>query len=305
MVTVFQTDIDETLAELRAGIDRELAHWLPDVEVEPRVLHQAMHYAVFPGGKRLRPALMLLTCRAAGGAGADERALPAAAALELIHCYSLVHDDLPCMDDDELRRGRPTCHVAFGEANALLAADALLTLAFEVIGASPLEPAATVRLQMELARAAGSLGMVGGQVLDLLGSSRAAGAPGGVTRRDVEQIHLRKTAALFAAAAKMGAIAAQADESQILALQEYGRMIGLGFQIVDDLLDIAASTTVLGKTAGKDQAQEKLTYPSVCGVEEARREVHRLTEKAKGQLHGLPFSSALGALADKLALRVS
>jgi geranylgeranyl pyrophosphate synthase len=301
MLTVLTTDLDDTLAEVRTLVDRELGRWLPGEDVEPAVLHRAMRYAVFPSGKRLRPALVLLACRAAGGE--DDMALPAAAAVELVHCYSLVHDDLPCMDDDELRRGRPTCHVAFGEANALLAGDALLTLAFEVMAASPIHPAATVRLEMELARAVGSLGMVGGQVLDLSGT--ASGEATLASRGQVEKIHLRKTAALIAASAKMGGIAAQAEEFEVLALEEYGRALGLAFQIVDDLLDVEATTETLGKTAGKDEAQLKLTYPAVFGVNEARLQVQRLTEKAKGHLHGLPFSSALGALADKFSGRVA
>jgi geranylgeranyl pyrophosphate synthase len=264
-----------------------LLRLLPAEDQSPAVLHRAMHHAMFPGGKRLRPVLALLAARVTGGD--PEAALLPAAGLELLHTYSLVHDDLPCMDDDELRRGRETCHVAFGEANALLAGDALLTLAFEAVAQAGGEAV------MLLARAAGSLGMVGGQVADL--EAEGAGAASGDARvpdlAALEAIHDRKTGALIAASLEVGAIAGGSTAERGL-LREFGRLLGRAFQIADDCLDETGSAEELGKRPGADLARDKLTYPALLGLESSRREAQRLAgaaaELAPGICKGLEGS---------------
>jgi len=245
----------------RVWAEVALARALPAEAVEPVRLHAAMRYALLGGGKRLRPALVRLVTLELGG---NERAAEApAVALELVHTYSLVHDDLPAMDDDALRRGRPTVHVAFDEATAILVGDALLTLAFEVLAAD--EPGRAREHVRVLARAAGSQGMVGGQVLDL--SLEAGGAR---TRDAVESMHAKKTAALFAAACEHGAIAAGRSEARAEAAA-FGHELGLLFQAVDDLLDVTGDAATLGKTPGKDAALERATLVAALGVEGARR----------------------------------
>ena len=232
---------------------------LPAADCDPQRLHEAMRYAVFAGGKRIRPALVLTACRAAGGA--DAPAHPAMAAIELLHTYTLVHDDLPAMDDDDLRRGRPTVHRAYDEATAILVGDALQALAFGELARLGADAVAC------LARAAGSLGVVGGQQRDL---DATGGTVDAAAAELVERIHRDKTAALIAAACELGAIAAEAEEPLRNALATYGRHMGLAFQIVDDLLDASGSSDELGKTPGKDAAQAKLTTLSVHGVDSAR-----------------------------------
>jgi geranylgeranyl diphosphate synthase type II len=248
-------------------VDARLKQYLPGEDVVPATLHKAMRYSIFAGGKRLRPALVLAAARAVGGS--DEDALPAACAVEMLHTYSLVHDDLPAMDDDDLRRGRPTCHKVFGEAMAILAGDALLTYAFEVltINARPEKAAALVRA---VARGVGTFGMVGGQVLDMEGEGQSA------TVDSVRAIHNWKTAALIRACCEAGALCANADETQAAHLAEYGQNIGLAFQIVDDILDLTSTPEQLGKTPGKDAKTGKATFPAVMGMEESKREAARL-----------------------------
>ncbi|MEW6743750.1 MAG: polyprenyl synthetase family protein [Planctomycetota bacterium] len=285
------------LEEIRLAVDGELDRWLPPADESPVRLHEAMRYAVFAGGKRLRPALAIVTAR---GFGVPDRdVLPPAASLELVHTYSLIHDDLPCMDDDDLRRGLPTCHKKFGEAVAVLAGDALLTLAFEVIASFDANAGVRAELGRVLARAAGSRGMVAGQVLDLEGE----GAPPTASR--VEAIHRRKTAALLGASVVMGVVAARADRDLWARYQAFGENLGLAFQIVDDILDLEGTSEKLGKTPGKDVAQEKLTYPAAVGVEAARLEARRLTEKAKGCIDGLPAQDTLAAIAVRLLNRIA
>ncbi len=230
-----------------------------------------MRYSLLNGGKRMRPIIALTVCEALGGKGYD--ALPAACGLEMIHTYSLIHDDLPAMDDDDFRRGKPSNHKAFDEATAILAGDALQAAAYEVIARRTPDPALAARLVLELATAAGAVGMVGGQQLDL------------ATTADVREIHERKTAALIAAAARMGAMAARASPTVLARLTRYGRALGLAFQIVDDILDVSGSARELGKTPGKDLQQGKKTYPAVFGLEESRgraaaliREAHRAVD---------------------------
>lgn len=254
------------LAEAVRLADAALDQWLPGTATPPGRLHEAMRYSVFAGGKRLRPALVLAACRACGGG--DAACGPALAAVELLHTYTLIHDDLPAMDDDDLRRGRPTCHRAFDEATAILAGDALQTLAFEATAALGAEAV------IVLAKAAGSQGVVGGQQDDL----DAEGAlidtsPATIAR--LERIHRGKTAALIRASCALGAIAAGATPAQRAAVEAFGEAIGLAFQVADDVLDATADAARLGKTPGKDAAQGKLTYVAVHGLEKARAEAVR------------------------------
>jgi geranylgeranyl diphosphate synthase type II len=228
----------------------------------PPRLREAMAYSLLAPGKRLRPALVMLACEAAGGTA--DGALPAAAAVEMVHTYSLIHDDLPAMDDDDLRRGRATCHKQFGEALAILAGDALLTLAFQVLAES-YPPAVAAACCRELARGAGAAGMVGGQVEDLAWENDPSGAVA-----DLERIHARKTGALFRACLRLGAVVAGAGPTVIEALDAYGREFGQAFQIADDLLDVEGSAQDAGKAVGKDAARGKLTYPGLLGVPESR-----------------------------------
>ncbi len=255
-------------------VEAALRDLLPPVDVAPTTLHAAMHYALFPGGKRLRPMLALLGCQAVGG---DPRlALRAAAALECLHTYSLVHDDLPCMDDDALRRGRPTCHVQFGEAMALLAGDALLTVAFEGVAS------AGVGAVVELARASGSLGMVGGQVEDLA----AEGDAGQHTLERVRWIHDHKTGALITASLLVGAHAAAAGSGRPVPpaafelLRRFGDLLGRAFQIADDCLDLTGTAAELGKNPKADVALGKLTWPAILGLEPSLRAARELAEQA-------------------------
>ncbi len=283
-------NLEGYLAERRTLVEAELERALAGGDGIPARLLEAMRYAVFSGGKRARPILALMACEAAGGTCAC--ALPFACAIELIHAYSLVHDDLPAMDDDALRRGRPTVHVAFGEAHAILAGDALLTEAFALAAAgaaaSGLEPARALAVIAAIARAAGASGMVGGQVADL----EAEGVRADVAL--VESIHRRKTAALIAAAVEAGALAGGAAPDVLRALRAYGEALGLAFQVTDDLLDATASTAVTGKREGGDAASGKATYPAVLGVDGARRVAHELLARC------LAVLQPLGARAEPL-----
>jgi geranylgeranyl pyrophosphate synthase len=278
------TDATALLTEAAALAEAALDARLPAEAVEPARLHRAMRYAVFAGGKRLRPCLVLLACRACGGR--DEAAAPALAAVELLHTYTLVHDDLPAMDDDDLRRGRPTCHKAFDEATAILAGDALQAAAFG--SAAELGGEAV----LVLARDSGSLGVVGGQQDDLDAEGKQHDAA------LLERIHRRKTAALIRASCELGAIAGAASPTQRAALAAYGEALGLAFQIADDVLDVTATAQALGKTPGKDAAQGKLTYVAVHGLDAARVEGARQAGLAQAAL--APFGR-LGADLAELA----
>ncbi len=269
-------ELTAALAALRERAERALAQALPRDDVAPIELHRAMRYAVLGGGKRLRALLVYAAGRACGGA--LERLDAAACAVEIIHAYSLVHDDLPAMDDDELRRGQPTCHVAFGEAMAILAGDALQALAFECLAQDAhldAEPAVRVAMLRVLAAACGSQGMAGGQAFDLA-------AVGQRIRVDqLERMHVYKTGALIRASVRLGALAAGCDdEATLAALDRYAHCIGLAFQIRDDILDVEGDSTELGKTAGKDEAQAKPTYPAILGLDESRRRLAGLTAEA-------------------------
>ncbi len=256
-------NLAEYIAGKQRAVEAALDRWAPPETSAPTSIHKAMRYSLFAGGKRIRPIL----CMAAAEAVADfaPGVEDTACALELVHSYSLIHDDLPALDNDDLRRGRPTCHKVFGDAMAILAGDALLTLAFQVLAQLSGKPERKLRLVEELAVGAGTVGgMIGGQVEDIEGEGKRPTAP------LLESIHHAKTGALLRASLRMGAIQAGADRDQLRALSDYGTHIGLAFQIVDDLLDVEESSETLGKTAGKDAAQEKITFPSVYGLERSR-----------------------------------
>ena len=280
----------ETLRQVRRQVDEALEHYLPGVDEStgagcPARLAEAMRYSTLAGGKRLRPVFCLLAAEACGGD--PEAALPAACALELVHTYSLIHDDLPAMDDDDLRRGRPTCHKAFDEATAVLAGDGLLTLAFELV-ARHVEPAAAAReCVLVLAEAAGPEGMVGGQMADLQAEGRTDGSV-----EALEAIHRRKTGALLRAPLRMGAIIAGASPQVIEALDAYGRAVGLAFQIVDDLLDVQGDEAKLGKRVNKDAGLGKWTYPAFLGIEGSRRKARQLADEAMAALAPLGARAA-------------
>jgi geranylgeranyl diphosphate synthase type II len=256
--------LPEYLTEQQHRIERTLDRWVPAESVPPEVIHKAMRYSLFAGGKRIRPVLAICAGNACGDAprGIEN----AACTLELIHTYSLIHDDLPALDNDDLRRGRPTCHKVFGEAMAILAGDALLTLAFEVMSKLPdLDGSGKAPLVAELASASGTVGgMIAGQVHDLEGEHQRPNA------LLLERIHRAKTGALLRASVRIGAIYAGADDDQLAALTRYGEHVGLAFQIVDDLLDVEQPSEKLGKTAGKDAQQHKITFPAVYGIERSR-----------------------------------
>ena len=267
----------------------------------PAALVEAMRYAVLDGGKRLRPLLVLASCEALNGnAGA---ALRAACATELIHAYSLVHDDLPCMDNDILRRGKPTVHVKFGEAQALLAGDALQALAFELL--TPDDPAVPAELQARLCRllaqAAGSAGMAGGQAIDLASVGQK------LTERQLTEMHRLKTGALLQGSVMMGAACGAPDAAQMKALETYGAALGLAFQVMDDILDVTADSATLGKTAGKDAVQDKPTFVTLLGLERSHAFAQELLAQALAALahSGLPQTHALRALADMVVNRKS
>lgn len=263
------------LSEKQNLIDRELRRCLPSANVSPATIHQAMRYSIFAGGKRLRPILCLAAAEACGGKDGD--ALPLAAAVECVHTYSLIHDDLPCMDDDDFRRGKATSHKKFGEGIAVLAGDALLTLAFEIVAKAKAQPRYdTAALVGELALAAGSRKLIAGQVLDLEGEGGGAS----LTLAQLKRIHLNKTAALLTTSIRYGGMSANATPKRLEALTVFGQSLGLAFQVIDDILDVTQTTEKLGKSAGKDQAVDKATYPSLMGLERSRQEARKLTEKA-------------------------
>ena len=289
--TVRAAELRRRSAEYRRRVNRALSERLPDVGAPPRRLHEAMRYAVLGGGKRVRAIMVYAAADAAGCPQVNPDA--AACAVELVHSYSLVHDDLPAMDDDDLRRGRPTCHRAFDEATALLAGDALQTLAFEVLSSDPsLRSATELRCRMleALSRAIGSQGMAGGQAIDLAATGRS------LTLEELEGMHLLKTGALIRASVRLGALCASADEEALEKLDAYAKCVGLAFQIRDDVLDVEGETAVLGKAAGADSALGKPTYPSVLGLAESRRRALALHERALGRLSGF------GASADTLRM---
>jgi len=283
----------------RATVEAALDKLLPPEDAQPSSIHRAMRYSVSAGGKRIRPVLCLEAARMF--TENIEGAVHTGCALEFIHTYSLIHDDLPALDNDDLRRGKPTCHKVFGEALAILAGDALLTLAFRTLSEAPIEPLRRVHVIAEVATAAGtSGGMVGGQVADLEAEGKAIGAA------LLETIHRSKTAALIRASVVAGALAGGASEQDTERLRRFGENLGLAFQVVDDILDVVESSAALGKTAGKDQAQKKATYPALHGLEESHRIAAALEGGALKELDFLgPRAAPLRQLAQYLATRRS
>jgi geranylgeranyl diphosphate synthase type II len=290
-------ELKRYLVARQKEVDRALDRFLPKESTPPATIHKAMRYSLFAGGKRLRPILCLAAAEACGGE--IRPALPLACTVECIHTYSLIHDDLPSMDNDDLRRGRPTCHKVFGEGIAILAGDALLTIAFEI--------AATVQLPRryalpgvfsEIASAAGSRKLIAGQVADLEAEGRT------LNRAQLRYIHENKTAALLTASVRLGAMTANATAKQLAAITDFGRALGLAFQVIDDILDVTQTSEKLGKSAGKDIAAKKATYPAVIGLEKSRAEARRLTSKAHRALESLGERAiTLRALADYLLRR--
>ena len=278
-------------------VDTALGHYLPTARTKPATLHQAMRYSLFAGGKRIRPLLTFAAAEACNGKLGD--AMPLACAVECIHTYSLVHDDLPSMDNDDFRRGRPTSHKVYGEGVAILAGDALLTQAFEIAAKArgwPRYRHAT--LIAELTETAGSLQLIAGQVADLEGESKQLTLP------QLRYIHERKTSALLTCSVRLGGMSANCTPTQLKALTDFGYHVGLAFQVIDDILDVTQTTQQLGKTAGKDQAAAKATYPAIVGLEKSKKIAKQLTTKAFAALK--PFKGkaiALEALAGYLLNR--
>ena len=294
-----ETDFQAWMGSVQARMEAALARLLPQAQIAPARLHAAMRYATLEGGKRVRPLLAFAAGEVAGAAA--ERLEIAAAAVELIHAYSLVHDDLPCMDDDVLRRGKPTAHVEFGEATALLAGDALQSLAFQLLAEHRLadDPRAQLEMVKTLAAAAGSRGMAGGQQIDLEATGTALGVPA------LEFMHIHKTGALIRAAVLLGSSCGNSlSEAERAKLDRYAKAVGLAFQVVDDVLDADASTATLGKTAGKDAKQGKPTYVSAMGIARAREMAQALRAQALDALQGLGGRAGrLASLADFIVLR--
>ncbi len=288
-------DLKAYLEERRQLINRSLEGYLPAVRGPAFRVVQAMHYSLFVGGKRLRPILCLAAAEAVGGDPGE--ALPVACALEMIHTYSLIHDDLPAMDDDDLRRGQPTCHKKFDEATAILAGDGLLTEAFRTLAAAAPRfegrEAALLEITELLAQAAGYQGMVGGQMLDLMAEGRR------ITLKELETIHRLKTGALLTAASRSGALVGGGSRAEVTALTTYGERFGLAFQITDDLLDVEGTTEELGKPAGSDEKHHKATYPALLGLEASRQWAQRLVEEAVAELE--PFQERAAPLRELVA----
>jgi geranylgeranyl diphosphate synthase type II len=292
--------LERFVAQETGRIESALAEVLPGPDKRPSSVHRAMAYAVLRGGKRIRPILSVLAFKACGGRGRE--IYKVGAAIELIHSFTLIHDDLPCMDDDTLRRGEPTVHVVFGEAIALLAGDALLSLAFELLSSLGTSRASSglvaSRMINEVARAAGTMGVVGGQVLDIESEGK------GVSLNTVNYIHTHKTGALIACSVRLGAILAGASSRRLEKLSGYGKHLGFSFQIVDDIRDLEASPEELGKSRARDRARKKATYPLVMGLEKSLAKAQALVDDAKREISGFgKYEPHLGALADYIVQR--
>lgn len=266
-------DLKRYLEVRTRRVDRALSRYLPAATVKPATIHRAMRYSIFAGGKRMRPALCLAAATACGGREAE--AMPLACAVECIHTYSLVHDDLPAMDNDDFRRGKPTSHKVFGEGIAVLTGDALLTQAFEIAAQCRAWPRYSHRdIILELTRTAGSLQLIAGQVADLEGEGKKVSAAG------LRYIHERKTSALLCCSVRLGGMSANCSPSQLRALTDFGYHVGLAFQVIDDILDVTQTSEKLGKTAGKDTEAQKATYPSIVGLKRSRKIAAELTDRA-------------------------
>ncbi len=267
------TDLKKYLKLRGREVDAAMRKLVPTVKTRPATIHEAMRYSLFAGGKRLRPILCLAAAEACGGE--IEKALPLAVAVECIHTYSLIHDDLPCMDDDDFRRGNPTCHKVYGEGIAVLAGDALLTLAFEIVANSePTRRYSIAERVRELADTSGSRKLIAGQVMDLEGEGKP------VTAAQLKFIHESKTSALLTTSVRFGGMSANATPKQMEALTTFGLSLGLAFQVIDDILDVTQTSEKLGKSAGKDEASQKATYPALFGLEKSRKEAASLTAQA-------------------------
>ena len=295
-------DLDAYLKERRQLVDAALDGFLPREDTPPPSVHRAMRYSVLAGGKRLRPILVIAGAELVGAQ--PSRVIPTACALEMIHTYSLIHDDLPAMDDDDYRRGRLTNHKMFGDAIAILAGDALLTLAFQLVAQNAALTGVDARVVCdvvaEIAVAAGTLGMVGGQVVDIESEGKT------LTPEALEYIHIHKTAALLRASLSVGARLGGADVAALAAVGDAGQSLGLAFQIIDDILDVEGSLATLGKTASSDERKQKVTYPALHGIEASRREARRLIERTKSRLAVFGARSApVCALADFVVERKS
>ncbi len=290
-------DLAQFLTSRTELVNRALDRFLPSPAVKPPTIHKAMRYSLFAGGKRMRPALCLAAAAACGGR--ESEALPLACAVECIHTYSLVHDDLPAMDNDDFRRGKPTNHKVFGEGIAVLAGDALLTQAFEIATQCRAWPRYSHRdIVFELAKAAGSLQLIAGQVADLEAEGKK------ISASELRYIHERKTSALLCCSVRLGGMSANCTPSQLRALTDFGYFVGLAFQVIDDILDVTQTSEKLGKTAGKDTKAMKATYPSIVGLEKSRQIARDLTNKAFESLKGFRGRAvALEALADYLLKR--
>jgi len=290
-------DLNAYVTAKSGAVNRALNRFLPSEKTRPATIHRAMRYSLFAGGKRMRPVLTLAAAAACGGRDAD--AMPLACAVECIHTYSLIHDDLPAMDNDDFRRGKPTNHKVFGEGIAILAGDALLTQAFEIAAQARGWARYPHReLVLEIARASGSLQLIAGQVADLEGEGRK------LSVADLRYIHERKTSALLCCSVRLGGMSANCTPAQLRALTDFGYRVGLAFQVIDDILDVTQTTGTLGKTAGKDTRAQKATYPAIIGLAESRRIAQRLTARAFAALK--PFrgrAAALEALAHYLLQR--
>lgn len=287
------------LAEISAKVDQRLDELIPPTSEAPAELHQAMRYSALAPGKRLRPALVFLASQAIGGN--EQAALDAGCALEMIHAFSLIHDDLPALDNDDLRRGLPTCHIKFGEAVALLAGDALFALAFEVLASLPLPPAQVVEILKVTAKCVGSEGLVGGETIDIISEGKE------VSKETLDQIHLRKTASLIAAACEIGALCSENSHRPTAhsQLRVYGQSIGLAFQIADDVLNETATAEQLGKAVGSDRERGKATYPALYGLEESRTKALNLAARASELVKDFPNSATLHAIAHYSVLRMN
>lgn len=290
-------DLNTYMGQIARLIDETLEKQLPTASTEPVRLHEAMRYSLFAGGKRIRPILSIAASDAIGGS--RDPALVAGAAVEILHTYTLIHDDLPSMDDDTMRRGRSTCHIAYDEATAILAGDALLTLTFAILAdATCAPPYSSSDLVRELATAAGSTGVIGGQMADIEGEQKE------LTIEQLEYIHTHKTGDLIRAAVRMGAMTAGADDSQLTALTSYAEKIGLAFQIADDVLNATGTSEELGKSAGSDAEADKMTYVAAYGIDGARERATTLIADAKQSLQKLPGNTEpLEALADYIVTR--
>lgn len=290
-------DLQFYLETRTAAVNAVLHRYLPSEKTKPATIHKAMRYSLFAGGKRMRPALCLAAAQACGGSEAD--AMPLACAVECIHTYSLIHDDLPAMDNDDFRRGKPTNHKVFGEGIAVLAGDALLTQAFEIAALAKGWRRYTHRdLILEIAKASGSLQLIAGQVADIEGEGQKT------STEQLKYIHERKTSALLCCSVRLGGMSANCTRSQLKALTDFGYHVGLAFQVIDDILDVTQTSEKLGKTAGKDTQAQKATYPSIVGLEKSRKIAAQLTDRAFAALKVFRGRAvALEAIADYLLKR--